>query len=104
MVVAVEFDGQPFTALNGGPQFRFDEAVSFQVLCETLAEVDHYWGALTGNGGPEGLCGWLRDSFVLSWQEVPSAIPRMMSDPDAGKCAQAMNAFMAMSKLDIAAL
>lgn len=104
MAVAFELEGQPFTALNGGPMFKFDETVSFQVRCDTQAEVDYYWEALTGDGGREGPCGWLKDRFGLSWQVVPSAIPRMLSDPDARKCARVMNAFMAMSKLDIAAL
>jgi predicted 3-demethylubiquinone-9 3-methyltransferase (glyoxalase superfamily) len=104
MVVAFEIDGQPFTALNGGPIFKFDEAVSFQVLCETQDEIDYYWSRLTGNGGQEGPCGWLKDKFGLSWQMVPAAIPRMMSDPDSRKSARVMNAFMTMKKLDIAAL
>lgn len=104
MVVAFEIDGQPFTALNGGPSFKFDEAVSFQIMCETQAEIDHYWGKLTADGGQEGPCGWLKDKFGLSWQVVPAAIPRMMSDPDSRKSARVMNAFMTMKKLDIAAL
>ena len=104
MVVAFELDGQPFTALNGGPQFKFDEAVSFQVFCETQDEIDYYWSRLTGNGGQEGPCGWLKDRFGLSWQVVPAAIPRMMSDPDTRRSARVMNAVMAMRKLDLAAL
>lgn len=88
MVVAFELDGQPFTALNGGPIFKFDEAVSFQVLCETQDEVDYYWAALT-KGGQEGPCGWLKDKFGLSWQVVPAAIPRIMSDADSRKSAPA---------------
>ena len=104
MVVAFEIDGQPFTALNGGPIFKFDEAVSFQVLCETQDEIDYYWSRLTGNGGQEGPCGWLKDKFGLSWQVAPAAIPRMMSDPDSRKSARVMNAFMTMKKLNIAAL
>ena len=103
MVAAFELDGQPFTALNGGPQSQFDEAVSFQVMCDTQAEVDYYWNALTA-GGQEGPCGWLKDKFGLSWQVVPSAIPKMMTDPDAKKSARVMNAFMTMKKLDIAAI
>jgi predicted 3-demethylubiquinone-9 3-methyltransferase (glyoxalase superfamily) len=104
MVVAFELDGQPFTALNGGPIFKFDEAVSFQIMCETQDEIDYYWSRLTGGGGQEGPCGWLKDQFGLSWQVVPSAIPKMMSDPDRAKSARVMNAFMKMKKLDIAAL
>jgi predicted 3-demethylubiquinone-9 3-methyltransferase (glyoxalase superfamily) len=104
MMVAFELDGQSFTALNGGPQFKHSEAVSFQVMCETQAEVDHYWNALAANGGQEGPCGWLKDKFGLSWQVVPAAIPRMMSDPDPAKPARVMQAFMQMKKMDIAAL
>jgi predicted 3-demethylubiquinone-9 3-methyltransferase (glyoxalase superfamily) len=100
MVVAFEIDGQSFTALNGGPQFKFDEAVSFQVMCDTQAEIDYYWNALTA-GGQEGSCGWLKDKFGLSWQVVPSVIPKMMTDPDARKSARVMNAFMKMKKLDL---
>jgi predicted 3-demethylubiquinone-9 3-methyltransferase (glyoxalase superfamily) len=104
MLVAFELDGQPFTALNGGPQFKHSEAVSFQVMCETQAEIDHYWNALTANGGQEGPCGWLKDKFGVSWQVVPAAIPRMMSDPDPAKPARVMQAFMQMKKMDVAAL
>jgi len=104
MVVAFELDGQPFTALNGGPQFKHSEAVSFQVMCETQGDVDHYWNALTANGGEEGPCGWLKDKYGVSWQVVPTAIPRMMSDPDPAKPARVMQAFMQMKKMDIAAL
>jgi predicted 3-demethylubiquinone-9 3-methyltransferase (glyoxalase superfamily) len=103
MVVAFELDGQPFTALNDGPNFKFDEAISFQIMCDTQAEIDDYWGKLTA-GGQEGPCGWLKDKFGLSWQVMPSAIPKMMSDPDAKKSARVMNAFMTMKKLDLAAI
>jgi predicted 3-demethylubiquinone-9 3-methyltransferase (glyoxalase superfamily) len=91
MVVAFELDGMPFTALNGGPQFKFDEAVSFQIMCDSQDEIDHHWNALT-KGGKEGPCGWLKDKFGLSWQVVPSAIPKMMSDADSKKSARVMNA------------
>jgi len=101
MTVEFELDGQPFVALNGGPQFKFDEAVSFQIYCETQADIDHYWDSLTA-GGAEGPCGWLKDKFGLSWQVVPAAIPKMMTDPDTEKSARVMNAFMKMKKLDIA--
>ena len=84
MVVEFELDGQPFVALNGGPNFKFNEAVSFQIYCETQDEIDYYWKALT-KGGQEGPCGWLKDKFGLSWQVVPAAIPQMMSDPDTLK-------------------
>jgi predicted 3-demethylubiquinone-9 3-methyltransferase (glyoxalase superfamily) len=104
MVVAFELDGQPFTALNGGPQFKFDEAVSFQVMCDTQGEIDHYWDKLTADGGQEGPCGWLKDKFGLSWQVVPSVIPKMMTDPDRAKSARVMDAFMKMKKLDLATI
>jgi len=103
MVVAFELDGQPFVALNGGPNFKFDEAVSFQINCETQADIDYYWDKLT-DGGQEGPCGWLKDKFGLSWQVVPAAIPRMMTDPDAQKSARVMNAFLKMKKLDLATI
>jgi len=104
MVAAFELNGQPFTALNGGPQFKHSEAVSFQIMCETQSDVDHYWDKLTADGGQEGPCGWLKDKFGLSWQVVPACIPRMMSDPDPAKPKRVMNAFMQMKKLDVAAL
>ena len=104
MVVEFEIEGQTFTALNGGPQFTFDEAVSFQVMCETQDEVDYYWSKLTADGGAEGPCGWLKDKFNLSWQVVPSVIPQMMSDPDTKKSARVMNAFLKMKKFDLATL
>ena len=104
MVAAFELNGQPFTALNGGPQFKHSEAVSFQIMCETQSDVDHYWDKLTADGGQEGPCGWLKDKFGLSWQVVPTCIPRMMSDPDPAKPKRVMNAFMQMKKLDVAAL
>lgn len=104
MTVVFSLNGQEFTALNGGPQFRFDEAVSFQISCDTQAEVDYYWSALTKDGGQEGPCGWLKDKFGLSWQVVPSALPRLMSAGDPAATARVMNAFMQMKKFDIAAL
>jgi len=104
MVVEFEIDGQTFTALNGGPNFRFSEAISLQVHCETQAEVDFFWSKLTQGGGQEGPCGWLKDKYGLSWQVVPAAVPKMMTDPDRAKSARVMNAFMKMKKLDIATL
>jgi predicted 3-demethylubiquinone-9 3-methyltransferase (glyoxalase superfamily) len=103
MMVTFELDGQPFAALNGGPIFKFDEAVSFQIACETQADIDYYWGKLT-EGGQEGPCGWLKDKFGLSWQVVPAAISRMMTDPDTTKSARVMNAFLKMKKLDLMAI
>lgn len=103
MVVAFELDGQAFTALNGGPQFTFDEAVSLQVMCETQEEIDYYWRRLT-ESGEEGACGWLKDKFKLSWQVVPAAVPEMMTSGKPGAAERVMSAFMTMKKLDIAAL
>jgi predicted 3-demethylubiquinone-9 3-methyltransferase (glyoxalase superfamily) len=103
MTAEFELDGQPFVALNGGPQFKLDEAVSFQFYCDTQDDIDHYWDALT-EGGQEKPCGWLKDKFGLSWQVVPSATPGMMTDADPMRSAQVMNAFMKMKKFDLAAL
>jgi len=103
MTVAFHLGEQAFTALNGGPQFHFSEAISFQVPCETQAEVDYYWNSLSA-GGEEGPCGWLKDRFGLSWQVVPTALPRLLSDPDPAKRERVTKAFMGMKKLDVAAL
>ncbi|HZS63649.1 MAG TPA: VOC family protein [Xanthobacteraceae bacterium] len=104
MTVEFELEGQPFVALNGGPQFKFDEAVSFQIFCDAQPDIDYYWAKLSDGGGQEGPCGWLKDKFGLSWQVVPSAIPQMLSDPDTAKSARVMNAFMKMKKLDLATI
>jgi predicted 3-demethylubiquinone-9 3-methyltransferase (glyoxalase superfamily) len=104
MTVRFELDGLTFMALNGGPQFKFDEAVSFQVFCDTQAEIDRYWKALTAEGGQEGPCGWLKDKFGLSWQIVPSIVPRMIAGGDQAKADRAMAEVMKMKKLDIARL
>ena len=105
MVMTVEFelDGQRFVAINGGPEFTFDEAVSFQINCETQDEVDYYWERLS-EGGEEGPCGWLKDRYGLSWQVVPAGIEELFADPDPQRAQRAMQAMLAMSKLDIAAL
>lgn len=103
MTVAFELDGQPFVALNGGPEFTFDEAISFQISCQDQGEVDHYWNAL-GEGGEEGQCGWLKDRFGVSWQIVPTALPELIGDPDPQKSERVMEAMLGMKKLDIAAL
>ncbi len=105
-VLTVEFtaNGQRFVALNGGPQFTFSEAVSFQITCDDQDEVDHYWARLTEGGGQEGPCGWLKDRFGVSWQVVPARLEEMFRDPDPAKVARANKAMMAMGKLDIAAL
>jgi predicted 3-demethylubiquinone-9 3-methyltransferase (glyoxalase superfamily) len=103
MVVAFEIDGQAFTALNGGPQFKFDEAVSFQVSCESQDEIDYFWSKLS-EGGKEGPCGWLKDKFGLSWQVVPSELPQLFSGGDSASVDRVMTAVMSMKKFDIAAL
>ncbi len=104
MVAAFEINGQPFTALNGGPQFKFDEAISFQVACDNQDEIDYFWSKLTEGGGEPGPCGWLKDKFGVSWQVFPSALPKWLMDSDRAKAARVMNAFMKMKKLDIAAI
>jgi predicted 3-demethylubiquinone-9 3-methyltransferase (glyoxalase superfamily) len=103
MTVEFEIDGLKFLALNGGPQFKFTEAVSFQILCETQADVDYFWSKLS-QGGEEGPCGWLKDKFGLSWQVVPTVLPEMLQDQNAEKSQRAMKAMLQMRKLDIAAL
>jgi predicted 3-demethylubiquinone-9 3-methyltransferase (glyoxalase superfamily) len=103
MVAEFEIDGQPFVALNGGPHYKFTEAVSFQVHCDSQEEIDHFWGKLA-EGGEEGRCGWLKDKFGLSWQIIPSALGQFMTASDATKSARVMNAFLKMKKFDIAAL
>jgi predicted 3-demethylubiquinone-9 3-methyltransferase (glyoxalase superfamily) len=105
MTVAFELEGQPFTALNGGPQFKFNQAISFQISCESQAEVDHYWDKLSEGGDPNAQqCAWLKDKFGLFWQVVPTALPRLLSDPDRAKAGRVMNAMLKMKKIDIATL
>ena len=105
MVMTVDFvlDGQPFVALNGGPDFTFDEAISFQVNCDSQEEVDRLWAAL-GEGGEEGPCGWLKDRFGVSWQIVPTVFQELILDPDPERAQRAMKAMLGMKKLDIAEL
>src|SRR5215470_8295297 len=103
MVVTFEIEGQPVMALNGGPQYKFTEAFSFFVNCETQAEVDELWTKLSAGGEP-GRCGWLKDKFGLSWQIVPSILGELMSDEDDAKSDGVMNAMLQMNKLDIAGL
>lgn len=103
MAVEFELDGHSFLGINGGPQFKFSEAVSFQVHCATQDEIDHFWNRLS-DGGEEGRCGWLKDRFGLSWQVVPEALPKLMSDPDPEKVRRVVAAFMQMRKFDIAAM
>jgi predicted 3-demethylubiquinone-9 3-methyltransferase (glyoxalase superfamily) len=105
MTVEFELNGQPFTALNGGPLFQFNEAISFQIMCETQEEVDHYWNKLTAGGDKNAQqCGWLKDKYGVSWQVVPTVLAEMMSDPDKEKSGRAMEAMLQMKKLDIAEL
>jgi predicted 3-demethylubiquinone-9 3-methyltransferase (glyoxalase superfamily) len=103
MTVEFEIEGQNFLALNGGPLFKFNEAVSFQILCESQAEVDYFWSRLT-KGGQDGPCGWLKDRFGLSWQVVPAVLPRLLKDENPEKAARTMKAMLQMHKLDIAKL
>ena len=103
MTVSFELDGQKFLALNGGPEFTFSEAVSFQVFCETQDEVDSYWSTLS-EGGQEGPCGWLKDKFGLSWQIVPTRLTELLEDPDREKSQRVMAAMMEMRKIDVDAL
>jgi predicted 3-demethylubiquinone-9 3-methyltransferase (glyoxalase superfamily) len=103
MTVLFELDGQEFVALNGGPEFTFNEAVSFQISCETQAEVDEFWSSLS-EGGEEGPCGWLKDKYGLSWQVVPTVLVELLSDPDKQKSQRVMKAMLEMRKIDIAAL
>jgi predicted 3-demethylubiquinone-9 3-methyltransferase (glyoxalase superfamily) len=100
MTVTFELDGQPFVALNGGPNYTFSEAISFQVSCEDQDEVDRYWNTLS-EGGEEGPCGWLKDRFGLSWQIVPNALPRLLGDPDPERAQRAMAAMLEMKKIQI---
>ena len=95
---------EQFLALNGGPHFKFNEAVSFLVNCETQAEVDRYWDALTAGDGQESQCGWLKDKYGLSWQIIPTVLGRYLAEKDAAKAKRAMQAMMKMKKIDIAAL
>jgi predicted 3-demethylubiquinone-9 3-methyltransferase (glyoxalase superfamily) len=103
MTVSFELDGQAFLALNGGPEFTFDEAISFQIDCETQDEVDAYWSKLS-EGGEEGPCGWLKDRFGVSWQVVPKILPELLTDPDREKAQRVMAAMLQMKKLDLAEL
>jgi predicted 3-demethylubiquinone-9 3-methyltransferase (glyoxalase superfamily) len=105
MTVAFELEGQMFVALNGGPHFKFNEAVSLQVTCETQEEVDYYWNKLSAGGDDRAQqCGWLKDRFGLSWQVIPRVLPELLMDADQGKANRAMAAMLKMKKIDIAAL
>jgi predicted 3-demethylubiquinone-9 3-methyltransferase (glyoxalase superfamily) len=104
LTIEFEIEGQKFTALNGGPQFKFNESVSFVVYCQTQAEVDYFWQKLTADGGQESECGWLRDKFGLSWQVTPTVLIEMLHDKDPKKSERVMNAMMQMQKIDIGKL
>ena len=105
LTVAFELDGQAFTALNGGPVFKFNEAVSFQVSCETQEEVDYYWERLSAGGDDRAQqCGWLKDRYGVSWQVVPTVLVAMIQDPDPARAGRAMTAMLKMKKLDIETL
>ena len=105
MTVEFELNGQPFTALNGGPHFKFNEAVSFQIMCRSQDEIDRYWEKLGAGGDPAAQqCGWLKDRYGLSWQVVPEGMEEMFKDPGSPGAERAMNAMLQMKKLDIAAL
>ena len=99
MVVTFELNGKKFMGLNGGPMFKFNEAVSFVVDCETQGEIDYYWEKLTADGGSEGQCGWLKDKFGVSWQIVPAILPKLLSDP--GKAQGVIGEYMKMKKFNI---
>jgi predicted 3-demethylubiquinone-9 3-methyltransferase (glyoxalase superfamily) len=103
MTVAFELDGQPFLALNGGPQFKFTEAISFLVNCEDQEEVDRLWAALS-EGGEPGPCGWLKDRWGVSWQVIPTVLSKLLGDPDPEKAGRAMKAMLGMSKIEIKGL
>jgi predicted 3-demethylubiquinone-9 3-methyltransferase (glyoxalase superfamily) len=103
MTVEFEIDGQKFVALNGGPHFRFNEAVSFQIHCDTQQEIDYFWSKL-GEGGQEQPCGWLKDKFGLSWQVVPKALPEMLMDENSDKAQRVMRSMLQMRKIDLATL
>jgi predicted 3-demethylubiquinone-9 3-methyltransferase (glyoxalase superfamily) len=104
MTVSFQLDGQKFLALNGGPQYTFSEAISFQVMCDDQEEVDHYWSNLTADGGEEGPCGWLKDRFGVSWQIVPRALPELLSSSDPETSQRVMAAMLEMRKIEIAEL
>jgi predicted 3-demethylubiquinone-9 3-methyltransferase (glyoxalase superfamily) len=102
MTIAFELDGQSFTALNGGPLFKFNEAISFQIHCDTQQEVDHYWEKLSKGGDPKAqVCGWLKDQFGVSWQVVPKVLPKLLNDPNPQKAQRTMKAMLKMKKISI---
>ena len=104
MTVEWEIDGQRFVGINGGPEFKFSEAVSFMIECETQEEIDYYWDSLIAGGGEEGPCGWCKDRYGLSWQVVPTGMDQLFAHPDQSRAERAMRAMFGMKKLDVAAL
>lgn len=104
LTVEFELEGQKFVALNGGPAFKFTEAISFIVDCESQEEVDNFWNKLIADGGEESMCGWLKDKYGMSWQIVPKLLEEMLSDPDAAKAGRAMQAMLEMKKIIVADL
>lgn len=104
MSVTFELEGQKFMALNAGPQFKFNEAISFFVNCQSQAEVDELWEKLTADGGEESMCGWLKDKYGLSWQIIPSTLGEMLNDPDPEKSQRVMQAMLQMRKIDVEGL
>lgn len=105
-VVTVDFtlDGMRFTAINGGPEFRFTEAISLMITCKDQEEVDRYWNTFVGDGGEESMCGWLKDRYGLSWQVVPEGLEEFLADPDPARASRAMKAMLQMRKLDLGLL
>jgi len=103
-VVTFELFGQEFMAISAGPLFKFNESISFVVKCDTQEEIDYYWEKLTSDGGQEGMCGWLKDKYGLSWQIVPTVMDRMMEEKDPGKQTRVTESFLKMKKFDLAAL
>ena len=104
MTVEWELEGQHFVGINGGPQFKFDEAMSLQINCKDQPEVDYFWEKLTADGGEESMCGWLKDKFGVSWQVTPEGMDGVFADPDPEKANRAMKAMLQMKKLDVEAL
>jgi predicted 3-demethylubiquinone-9 3-methyltransferase (glyoxalase superfamily) len=104
LTVEFELDGTPFVALNGGPEFTFDEAISFEITCKDQDEIDYYWSALIAGGGEESMCGWLKDKFGVSWQVVPTGMVELLNDPDPKRAERAMRAMLGMKKIDVAAI
>jgi len=104
LTIEFEIEGQKFTALNGGPEFKFNESISFMVNCDTQNEVDYFWEKLTADGGQESHCGWLKDKFGVSWQIVPTVLIEMLQDKDSEKSGRVMQAMLQMQKIDVKTL